>query len=142
METTFVTKDALKNIVKNKSHLKEMHIERRKYPRCNLNLPIKICDSNFDVVTETKNISGNGAYCVVNKEIPVMTKLNIVLLLPVKNDHKKGVKKINCKGVVVRSEYNKNNGQRSYNLGIYFNEIKESDRKQIISYTTNSLPKS
>jgi len=113
--------------------------EKRSYPRIEGILPLKICASDCDLVTETKNISGNGAYCAVNKAIAPMTKLDIVLLVPLKADHK-SIKKINCKGVVVRSEHIQDDGKYSYCLGIYFSEIKETDRNCLISYI-NSLSK-
>jgi hypothetical protein len=115
--------------------------ERRRYPRLTKNLPIKLYDSEFDIVTETKNISGNGAYCAVDRPIPVMTKLNIVLLIPFrsKRNKEKIVKKINCEGVVVRGEYIKDNGRHSYYVGIYFNDIKEKDRKILLSYIDSFL---
>jgi len=108
--------------------------ERRKYPRFSLNLPIKICDESFDIVTETKNISGNGAYCTINEDISPMTKLKIVLLVPVIKKDKKILKKINCKGVVVRRERVRENGKRLYNIGIFFSEITEKDRKILTNY--------
>lgn len=116
-----------------------MQQERRKYPRAQFNLPIKIVDSMFDIVTETKDISGNGAYCAVNEDIEPMTKLGITLLVPIKKGGKKLLRKINCTGVVVRKEYVQGNGKRAYNIGIYFNEIKEADRKMIVSYINSGL---
>ncbi|MCM8824083.1 MAG: PilZ domain-containing protein [Candidatus Omnitrophica bacterium] len=116
-----------------------MFKEKRLYPRFNFNLPIKLCDSEFDIVTETKNISGNGTYCSVDKDIPTMTKLKIILLVPFKKNGRKILKKINCEGVVVRKEYIKNNGKHFYNLGIFFNHIKETDRKIIISYVKSLM---
>lgn len=114
--------------------------EKRSYPRIEGVLPLKLYASDCDLVTETKNISASGAYCAVNKNIEPMTKLDIVLLVPLNKTNHKNVKKINCKGVVVRSEHVQDNGKQSYCLGIYFNEIKESDRRCLSSYI-NSLSK-
>ncbi|RKY33055.1 MAG: hypothetical protein DRP68_03085 [Candidatus Omnitrophota bacterium] len=113
--------------------------ERRRYPRFTFALPIKISNQEFDVVTETKNISGNGAYCSVDKEIPIMTKLKIVILVPLIKRGKKFLKKINCKGVVVRSQPIRNNGKNFYNIGIFFCEIKEIHRKVLFSYINSAL---
>jgi hypothetical protein len=108
--------------------------ERRKYQRIEGTLPLKLSDSEFDIVTETKNISGSGVYCSVNTPLEPMTKVKIVILLPLKSKGRKSVKKITCGGVVVRKEYVRNNGNHLYYVGIYFNDIKESDRKQLLSY--------
>ncbi|MBD3246954.1 MAG: hypothetical protein GF333_08130 [Candidatus Omnitrophica bacterium] len=115
-------------------------VERRKYPRVKKNLPLKISDDEYDILTETKNISGSGVYCSVNKPIPIMTKLNMVLLVPLKKNRNKGdVKKINCEGVVVRSEQMRDNGEHPYRVGIYFNDIKEKDRKALVSYINTAV---
>ncbi|OQX85025.1 MAG: hypothetical protein B6D55_08075 [Candidatus Omnitrophica bacterium 4484_70.2] len=117
-----------------------MFKEKRKYPRFSLCLPIKIFNKSLNIVTETKNISGNGAYCTVNENIELMTKLKIILLVPVIKKDKKVLKRINCKGVVVRREYVKENGKRLYNIGIFFSEIKEKDRKLLLSYLNTFRP--
>ena len=114
-------------------------VERRQYPRVQKSLPLKLSDAEFDVLTETKNISGNGVYCAIDKSLPVMTKLAIVLLVPVKKNRQKGIRKITCQGVVVRKEYVKDDGKHSYHVGIYFNDIKEKDRKVLLSYIKNHL---
>jgi len=117
-----------------------LNAERKKeIPSLYLRPPIKISNQEFDVVTETKNISGNGAYCSVDKEIPIMTKLRIVILVPLIKRGKKFLKKINCKGVVVRSQPIRNNGKNFYNIGIFFCEIKETHRKVLFSYINSAL---
>ena len=108
--------------------------ERRNSPRLKKNLPIKLSDSEFDVLTETKNISASGAYCPVSKPLAVMTKLNVVLLIPLKKNRGKVIRKINCGGVVVRQEHVKDNGKYAYRVGIYFSDLKENDRKTLSSY--------
>jgi c-di-GMP-binding flagellar brake protein YcgR len=108
--------------------------EKRSYPRIEGILPLKLYADDCDLVTETKNISASGAYCSVNKNIEPMTKLDIMLLVPSSKTSRKNVKKINCKGVVVRSEHVQDNGKQSYCLGIYFSEIKEADRRALLSY--------
>ena len=116
--------------------------ERRKYPRINKVLPLKLSDNEFDILTETKNISANGAFCAVNKPLEVMTKLNIVLLIPFKKSKAKVIKKVTCGGVVVRNEeVHEDNGKYPYRIGIYFHEIKDSDRKILRSYINPFLKK-
>ena len=116
-----------------------MFIEKRKYPRISFKLPIKLSESGYDIVTETKNISGNGVYCTVDKELTPMTKLKIIMLVPSKKNAKKTLKKVICRGVVVRREHIDNINRYKHNIAIYFTEIKESDRKLILSYISSSL---
>jgi len=114
--------------------------ERRKHPRINKKLPIKILAQRKDLlVTRTENISASGAYCSTNKYIEPMTILEIVMLLPHhipgKKDHK-----ITCKGVVVRTEKAPaNNGKESYNIAIFFNEFRGKEKERLQEYIEKHL---
>jgi len=111
-------------------------IEKRKAPRINKSLPIKLNRKDFDVITETKNISCIGVYCAVPKYIEPMTKLKIVLIIPKHPGSKSSNQTIECKGVVVRTDVLENN---NYNIAIFFNEIKERDKQKISSYVEHYL---
>lgn len=111
--------------------------ERRKYLRVQGILPVKLSYPDFDILTETKNISMNGAYCSIDKPLEVMTKLSVVLLLPFKKNGSKIVKKINCQGVVVRKEHKVGNSTHPYSVAVYFSEIKDKDKKILHSYITS-----
>ncbi|MFH1771222.1 MAG: PilZ domain-containing protein [Candidatus Omnitrophota bacterium] len=118
-------------------------MERRKYSRIQEKLAAKISNQNFDVVTETKNISANGAYCLIDVPIEPMSKLQVTLLIPAKTKNKKNrsIKKVCLNAVAVRTDKVKDNGKHHYYLAIYFNEISDRDRKVLLSYI-NSFPKS
>lgn len=111
--------------------------ERRKHRRLEKNIPVKISSDEFDVVTETKNLSCAGAYCRVNKYIDPMTKLNLQLLVPFKKNNKITTKKITCQGVIVRIESQPEN--EYYNAAIFFNEIQQKDAKFIEKYVHTLL---
>lgn len=106
--------------------------ERRQDPRVDNNIPLKISSDEFDIVTESKNLSSSGAYCFVDQQLEPMTKLKIQLLLPLKKKAKTVVKKISCHGVVVRSQTLP--GNKSFSVAIYFNDIQEKDKKVIVEY--------
>ena len=106
--------------------------ERRKCHRIESNLPLKIRYESGDIVTETGNISQSGSYCRVSKYIEPMTKLSICLLLPLKKDGKNINKKINCEGIVVRSEPALKEG--CYNIAIFFNNISQRDAQSISDF--------
>ncbi|HOY09391.1 MAG TPA: PilZ domain-containing protein [Candidatus Omnitrophota bacterium] len=114
-------------------------MDRRKYPRTQGNIPVKIYSDDFDVVTETKNLSRAGVYCQVDKYIEPMTKLNIHLLLSCKKDGKTQTKKISCQGVIVRTESVP--GTDIFNVAIYFNEIKSRDAESIADFIETTLEK-
>ena len=111
--------------------------ERRKFPRLENNIPVKIFSDEADVCTETLNLSAAGAYCQVNKYFEPMTKLQILLLLPLRRRNKVVTKKISCQGVVVRTETV--TAAESYNIAIYFNEIQKKDAATISEFVNALL---
>jgi len=118
-------------------HHHQSNSERRKHPRLAGNIPVKLCAEEFDIVTETKNLSRTGAYCRVNKYIEPMTKMKIQLLLPFKQNTKTLTKKVSCQGVVVRAEAVP--GGENFNIAIYFNEIKTRDADYISEFVHTAL---
>ena len=113
--------------------------ERRKDPPIDKIISVKLSDTEFDILTETKNISASGAYCPVSKPLAPMTKLRLVLLLPVKKIRSTQIKKINCEGVVVRLDNVSDNGKYPYRAGIFFSTISEPDKKLLRSHIQSSL---
>ena len=107
-------------------------MDRRKHPRLENNIPIKICQEEGDIVTETRNISRAGVYCRIQKSLPLMTKLGIHLLLSFKKNGKSVTKKIFCQGVVVRVEPIKQDN--AYYAAIFFNDISAKDTQCIAEY--------
>jgi len=113
--------------------------DRRRHPRVQGNIPVKICGEDFDAVTETKNLSRSGVFCRVDKCIDPMTKFKIQLLLSYKKSSKMTTKKIACEGVIVRAQ--KVPGKEEYNTAIYFNDISEKDANAITDYVHCMLNK-
>ena len=102
--------------------------EKRKHPRIAKNLPLKIEGGEFDIVTETKNISCTGAYCQVDRYVAPFTKVKATMLV---SSSDASHKNISCKGVVVRVEKNDNTLEPQYNIAIYFNEISKANMSKI-----------
>ena len=113
--------------------------ERRKDPRLENNIPVKICQDGGDLVTETQNVSRSGAYCCVNQHIEPMTKLKIHLLLSFPKSEKTVTKKISCEGVVVRSELSRDDGK--YHIAVFFSDITKRDAECITDYVDTYLKK-
>ena len=112
--------------------------ERRRYPRIQKNIPLKIQKDNFDFVGQTQDISCIGAYCTVNKNIPLFSVISIVLLLPLKKNNKSNVCSVHCKGVIVRNELNPQNN-KEYQIAIYFNDLRQSDKVKLSKYVQQHL---
>jgi hypothetical protein len=107
-------------------------VERRRHTRTNEHLPFTVKGEDFDAVTETINVSCRGAYCQLNKHIPLMTSLEIALALP-HGDRGNEYDYAECHGVVVRVEevLSETNMDSVYNTAIYFDEIGESEKEKI-----------
>lgn len=103
--------------------------ERRRDPRLDKSIALKISSGDFDIVTETKNLSGSGTLCLVDKFITPMTKLKLNFLLPIKRNKKIVNKKITCEGVVVRSEAAVDH--EMFQTAIFFSDISPKDSQAI-----------
>ncbi|MFH1655515.1 MAG: PilZ domain-containing protein [Candidatus Omnitrophota bacterium] len=114
--------------------------ERRRAPRIKKSIPLKISGDEFDLVTETEDISCYGAYSQVNKYIAPMTRLKVVVLLPTKQRNKTVTKKVECTGVIVRTE-NIPDKPSCFNVAIFFSDITNKDRQRILDYVSQHLGK-
>ena len=109
--------------------------ERRRHHRINERLQFQVKAEDFDAVTETINLGCLGAYCQLNRHIPLMTSLKIALALPY-GDQGNEFDYVECYGVVVRTEKIVPEANRGsvYNTAIYFNEIEESGKEKIADF--------
>ncbi|MDP8289514.1 MAG: PilZ domain-containing protein [Candidatus Susulua stagnicola] len=108
--------------------------EKRQSPRVERLLPIKLSISDFDVLTETTNISTSGAYFPVSRPLELMTKLNVILLIPIKKNKTKTIEKVNCTGIIVRCEIVEENIKHPYRAAMYFSDLTDRNRKVLRSY--------
>jgi len=113
--------------------------EKRQSPRVEKLLPIKLSISDFDVLTETTNISTSGAYFPVSRPLELMTKLNVILLIPIKKNKSKTIEKVNCTGIIVRCEIFEENIKHPYRAAMYFSDLTDRDRKVLRSYISPFL---
>jgi hypothetical protein len=111
--------------------------ERRRHPRLEHNIPVKISSEDADIVTETLNLSCSGAFCRLNKRMEPMTKLKIHLLLPLRRNNKIETKKITCQGVVVRAQSVPDKDY--FETAIFFSDITPKDSQIIGEFVENIL---
>ena len=109
--------------------------ERRLHPRLDHKLPLNLAIDGYDFSTSTHNISSVGAYCHLDKYMPPFTKISVKLSLPNKGQAGKSTI-VECKGVVVRTEDEAKGG---FNLAIFFNQMREDQRKKIALYISQFL---
>lgn len=103
--------------------------EKRRHLRIKKNLAIKIKNIDFDIVTETKNISCAGAYCEIDRYLAPLTKIKTRLLIP--SNTKQKHMTVDCEGVVVRIERNDHDLEERYSIAIYFENIHKADIAKI-----------
>jgi hypothetical protein len=111
--------------------------ERRIHPRLNQELPFKVGANGYNFSTNTQNISCVGAYCKIKKYIPPFTKVKVKLTFPMKSRIGNGDYTMDCEGVIVRTEDEKKGG---FNIAIFFNVIKDEQRKKISQYINQFIP--
>ena len=113
-------------------------IERRKNIRISKHIPLKLEDTAFDVITETVDVSSSGVYCRVTRNLPLMSKIEVMLLVPGR-EMESPTKKIRCKGVVVRAEpaILKDADRAHYNIAIFFTDISKRDQKIVEDYVAS-----
>ena len=110
--------------------------EKRSAPRIAKQIRFAINDGTSIIQAETKNLSISGAYCLIDKFIAPMTKLEIRFELP----HKPRPAKIRLTGVVVRVEpVVSANQMGKYNMAIFFSDLSGHDREAIAAFVREHL---
>ena len=117
--------------------VKRTKSERRQHPRLEQKLPVNVAADGYGFATVTKNISCLGAYCHIDKYMPPFTRVAVKLALPLAVKTGERDSNVECKGVVVRTEDDINGG---FNIAIFFNEIKDTQRNKISRYISQFLP--
>lgn len=107
--------------------------ERRKSPRIkDEGLSLRL--EGFDSVTHTLNISPSGVYCKVDKELPLMSRLKLALVLP-DSSREDGVKSMEVTGIVVRQHPVVIDGAtKHYDVAIFFEDLSPKDKDAISAY--------
>lgn len=114
-----------------------MKKERRQHPRIDQKLPVKIIANGYDFSSETQNVSCVGAYCRIDKYVPPFTKVAVKLNLPIITKREKKNFDVECRGVIVRTEDEKNGG---FNIAVFFNHLGEEQRKILSKYVNQFIP--
>ncbi|MDD5680035.1 MAG: PilZ domain-containing protein [Candidatus Omnitrophica bacterium] len=113
--------------------------EKRKTPRVEEKLPIKIMEGDRGIVVETKNISASGAYLITDKPMPLMSKVMVTLLIPEPEGKNN---KVQCGGTVVRTTPTTLNDKTFYETAIFFDDITEKTKNMISRHVKNLIGQS
>lgn len=112
--------------------------ERRKFPRIkDENIAVKLSGEGFNTISQSLDVSASGIYCKVDRHIPLMSRLRIVLSIPGKKASALS-KKLDTEGVVVREQAVKKDGKiLYYDIAIFFNALTEKERNILMNYIDN-----
>jgi len=114
------------------------HAERRRAPRADIKVPLKIKRATDVIVASTKNISASGAYIVLDTFVPLNTKLGVTLLIP--KAGRGQLKKVHCHGIVVRNQPERKGGAAPhYSMAIFFTDIDQGDQRALSDYVKHRL---
>jgi hypothetical protein len=109
--------------------------ERRKHPRIrDKNISIKLSGDGVNAITQSLDVSASGLYCKTDIEIPIMTRVQVVLSLPAEKKSGPSVA-MKLDGVVVREHPVKKDGKiQHYDIAIFFNTLLPRERKRLVRY--------
>ncbi|MFH1847480.1 MAG: PilZ domain-containing protein [Candidatus Omnitrophota bacterium] len=110
-------------------------VERRRYPRIrDENVSVKLSGEGFNTITQSLDISASGVYCKVSQKIPLMTRVQVMLVIPGKTGSAAS-RTMNVDGVVVREHPVKKDGKiQHYDVAIFFNTLMPKERKILMQY--------
>lgn len=110
--------------------------ERRTFPRIqDSSLSLQLSGSGFDTVTHTLNVSASGIYCKIDREIPLMSRVNLVLMVPDSSRSDRTSLRLEVSGVIVRMHPVIINGEtKHYDVAIFFDDLSQKDRDIIKQY--------
>ena len=110
--------------------------ERRKFPRIHdEGLSLKLDAGDFDTMTHTMDISASGIYCKVGREIPLMSRVKLAIMVPDTGKVDGLLKALEVDGVVVREHPVIIDGAvKHFDVAIFFDNLSEHDKRVIQSY--------
>lgn len=110
--------------------------ERRRAPRItDEGLELEVKGGDFDIMTHTLNISASGIYCKVEKEIPLMSRVQLMVMIPDPAKDGKSSIGVEVDGVVVRQHPVIIDGRvKHYDIAIFFENLSPKHRDMIAAY--------
>ena len=109
--------------------------ERRRFPRLKDDgLSLKLRLDDFDSITHTLNISSSGVYCKLDKELPLMSRVKLILMIPDANKEN-ALRDLEVSGIVVRQHPVTIDGViKHYDVAIFFEDLSAKDKDVIANY--------
>ena len=113
--------------------------ERRSFPRVrDEGLSLRLNAGDFDTVTHTLDISASGIYCKIDREIPIMSRVRLKLMVPDSAKSSKNTVELDVDGVVVREHPVIIDGViKHYDAAIFFDNLSEKNSEIIQNYISS-----
>jgi len=110
--------------------------ERRKFPRIHdEGLSLKLNAGDFDTMTHTMDISASGIYCKIGREIPLMSRVRLAIMVPGAGKKERPPEPLEVDGVVVREHPVIIDGAvKHFDVAIFFDNLSEKDKTVIQNY--------
>ena len=108
--------------------------EKRMDQRYNLDYYFEIAGNDFKAQPRIEDISCGGIFCRIDRFIPLKTKLNIKMDIPLFINKKRVENTINCVAEVARIDPLREGEKGKYNLGISFSDVSENDKSLILKF--------
>lgn len=102
--------------------------------RYKLDYFFEISGDDFKIKSQIKDISCGGVFCQTDRFIPLKTKLNVKMDMPVFINSKKIDNTIRCIAEVARIDPSMHQSDGKYNLGIRFSDVSEDDKALILKF--------
>lgn len=114
--------------------------ERRRMSRADAALSMRVEGGGADgamlpIVTESRNISGSGVYCLSPHYLAPLSKVALTIVLPAVPGRTPSQRLLKCEGVVVRCQSEEGSRKaRTYQLACSFLDLDESARDRLEEY--------
>ncbi|MGH7729994.1 MAG: PilZ domain-containing protein, partial [Candidatus Eiseniibacteriota bacterium] len=114
--------------------------ERRRMSRADAQLSMRVESGSLDggmvpIVTESRNISGNGVYCFSPHYLAPLSKVALTIVLPAVPGRSPSQRLLKCEGVVVRCQAGEGAKQeRAYELACTFLGLEAGVRDRLEEY--------
>jgi len=105
--------------------------DRRKHPRASKPVPLSLKGAEPRILNKVDNISSSGVLCHTAKKLPIMSKVAMEITVDASDESYGQPERIECQGVVVRSEPHPDDTNGGYGTAIFFTRLSDEDRARL-----------
>ena len=114
-------------------------VERRRTPRVEANVPLRLTFQDATVETRIRDLSSSGIRFRGPSAHPLLSRVQIALQIP-EADSTFAPTPIAISGVVVRCDETRPGGPAPFDTAIYFDDLSDRARAQLVQFVASQLP--